>query len=102
MKTSALPKWVLENNPKIFMGSGMPMVLLRPMMAGRTVIESGWLAFQLIRQSEFLKSEGFSCLFFNRTVGACLVGAIDLDLAGWEPVEFDGYGAVCSWKEANL
>jgi hypothetical protein len=102
LKTSQLAAWIQGNEPKLFFGSGLPFVPLRPELAGRTKLEAGWLAFQLIRQVEYmLKMGGNFSLAFNDEVGAFMVTHSNVLLAGWKVVHFDGYGPVDeqAWME---
>lgn len=100
MKTSEIAGYIAEKNVRLYIGANRPLLPLLPVGHGRTPREVGWLAFNLCAIEE---ATGEVSLCVNTKLGAFgffpLTSLDSLKEEGWEPVTFDGYGEVESWKE---
>ena len=103
MKTTQLAAFIAEKNVRLYIGANRPLLPLLPVGHGRTASQVGWFAFNLCAIEE---ASGDGSLFVNQKIGAIgffsLSALDDLMDEGWEPVEFDGYGELESWKEVGI
>jgi hypothetical protein len=103
MKTTQLAAYIAEKNVRLYIGTNRPLLPLLPIGQGRRRMDEGWFAFNLVAIEE---ASGDAQLMVNKGLGALgffpMTSVPDLMDEGWEPVTFDGYGELESWKEVGL
>ena len=102
MKTTEIAAYIAERNPRFFCCGPVPFMPLLPVPESRTPQQVGWIAFQLCRQADPELQDKSVRVFFNAEIGAFGVFSTRFEMIHWEPVEWDGYGDLESWKEVAL
>ncbi len=103
MKTTELAAYIADKNVRLYIGTNRPLLPLLPVGHGRTPSQVGWFAYNLCAVEE---ASGDAQLMVNKGLGALgffpMTSAADLMDEGWEPVTFDGFGELESWKEVGI
>ncbi len=107
MKTSEIAAYIAQKNPRLWIGTSRPMMPLVPPNQ-RRALDVGWVAFNLIACLEAervhdlvneLDPEDQIQLMHNAELGAFgFMRLRDCPGKDWQPVEWDGFGGLETWK----